>query len=74
MQSTCNIITCSSIFINKIGPGTHRDPKFGRKGGVSYIDAKKKRFRNAVQAYALLRKNFRNGVPARPVTKVALVV
>jgi hypothetical protein len=38
-------------------------------GGVSYIDARTKRFRDAVRACAFLRKNFRNGVPARSVTK-----
>jgi hypothetical protein len=34
--------------------------------------AGKKRFRNAVPAYVLLRKSFRNGVPTLSVTKMPL--
>jgi hypothetical protein len=35
----------SAIFLNKIGSGTHSDPKFGRRGGgVSYIDDRKEGF------------------------------
>jgi hypothetical protein len=56
----------NAIFLKKIGSGTHSDPKFGRRGGgVSYIDDRKKRFRNAVPVCVLLRKNFRNGVPSQ---------
>jgi hypothetical protein len=34
----------SAIFLKKIGPETHSDPKFGRReGGVNYIDARKKK-------------------------------
>jgi tRNA pseudouridine-54 N-methylase len=36
--------------------------------------AGKKKFRNAVQACVLLRKSFRNGVLARSVTKIPLVL
>jgi hypothetical protein len=39
------------------------------RGGVSYIDGRKKRFRNVLSACVFLRKNFRNGVRARYVTK-----
>jgi hypothetical protein len=50
--------------------GTRSDPKFGRRGrDVSYIESREKRFRNAVPACVLLRKNYRYGVPARLVTK-----
>jgi hypothetical protein len=42
------------------------------EGGVSYTDARKN-FQNAVSAGVLLRKSFRNGVPARLVTEVPLV-
>jgi hypothetical protein len=60
----------SAIFLKKMGSGTHSDPKFGRRGGgVSYIDYRKKGFRNSVPACVLLRKSFRNGVPALFVTK-----
>jgi hypothetical protein len=38
--------------------------------GVSYTDPRKGRFRNAVSGCVLPRKNFRNGVPARFVTKI----
>jgi hypothetical protein len=36
--------------------------------------AGKKRFRNAVPACVLLRKSFRNDVPARSVTKIPLLI
>jgi hypothetical protein len=41
----------------------------GYWGGISYIDARRKRFRNALPACVLLIKEFRNGVPTRSVTK-----
>jgi hypothetical protein len=48
------------------------DPKFGRRGGgVSYIDARQKRFWNPILACILLR-NFQNGVPAHTITKIPL--
>jgi hypothetical protein len=37
----------------------------------SYIDARKKRFWNAVPV-CVLRKNFCNGVPAHSITEIAL--
>jgi hypothetical protein len=40
--------------------------------GVSYTNARKKRFRNAISVCALLRKNLWNGVPARSITKIPL--
>jgi hypothetical protein len=40
--------------------------------GGSYASARDKRFRNAFPACVLLRKNFRDGVPARFVTKIPL--
>jgi hypothetical protein len=50
-------------------------PAFGRRGGsVSYMDARKKRSRNAVPACALLVNNVRNGFPTRSVTKIPLVM
>jgi hypothetical protein len=44
------------FFKREVGSGTHSDPKLGwRRGGVSYIDASKKRgFWNAVHASILL--------------------
>jgi hypothetical protein len=58
-----------------MGSGTHSDPKFDQRvGNVSYIDARKKSFRNAVSLCVLLRKNFRNGVASRSVTKMLLVI
>jgi hypothetical protein len=54
-------MTVCAIFLKKIGSGMHSDPKFGweeRGGGVSYTDAGEIRFRNAVLACILLRKNF----------------
>jgi hypothetical protein len=62
-----------AIFLKKIGSGTNSDPKFCRRwGGISYIDARAKKFRNVVSACVILRKIFRNGVPARSVTKIPL--
>jgi hypothetical protein len=53
----------------------HSHPKFClREGGVSYIDARKERFRDAVLACILLRKNFQNGVLVRSVTKILLLI
>jgi hypothetical protein len=41
LNNVVHIVTTSVIFINKVGSGAHRDPKFGRRGGgVSYIDAR----------------------------------
>jgi hypothetical protein len=41
----CGYCTKGNNFLNKIDSGTHSDPKFGqRRGGVSYIDARKKGF------------------------------
>jgi hypothetical protein len=37
--------------------------------GIGYTNARKKRFPNAVPSCVLLKKNFRNSVPARYVTK-----
>jgi hypothetical protein len=69
------LVVSSNIFLNKIGFGTHHDPKFGQRWGtVSYISARDKMFRNAVPACVLIRNNLRNDVPARPVTKIPLVV
>jgi hypothetical protein len=61
--------------VKKIGSRMHSDPKFDwRGGGVTLMPgrrgARKKRFRNAVLACILLRKNW-NSVPARSVTKIA---
>jgi hypothetical protein len=54
-------VSLCAIFLKKISSGKHTDPKFGwRGGGVSYIDARKRRFRNAVPAFISLRKNFRH--------------
>jgi hypothetical protein len=51
----------------------HSDPKFGwGGGGVSYIDAREKMFRNTVLACILLRKNFWNGVPACSIIQIPL--
>jgi hypothetical protein len=45
------ITTTSVIFLKQIGSGKHSDQKFcRRREGVSYIDTKEKRFRNAVPA------------------------
>jgi hypothetical protein len=63
----------SAIFLKKIGSGMHSDPKFGwRGGGVSYIDAREKRFQNTIPACALLRKNFSNNILACSVTKISM--
>jgi hypothetical protein len=66
-----NIIgTNSAILIKKTDSGILGDPKFGWRGeGVSYINARKKRFWNTVPACVLLRLNFQNGVPAHSVKK-----
>jgi hypothetical protein len=65
---------CRAIFLKKIGSRTHSDPKFSqRRGGVSYIDARKKRFQNAGPACVVLRKNFWNGVLVCSITKILLI-
>jgi hypothetical protein len=54
----------SAIFIKEIASRMHSDPYFGRReGGVSYIDVRERRLRDAVPAF-VLRKNFPNGVPS----------
>jgi hypothetical protein len=42
-------------------------------GVVSYINARKHRFQNAIPSCVLLRKNFQNGIPVHCVTKIPLV-
>jgi hypothetical protein len=64
----------SSIFLKKVDFGTHSDPKIGRRvGRVSYNEARKDEFRNAVPGCVLLTKNVLNGVPARSVTIIPLL-
>jgi hypothetical protein len=66
-SSTANFSTENSF------PNAYSATKFDRSGGgVNYIQAREKGFRNAVSACVLLRKNFRNGVHARSVTKILL--
>jgi hypothetical protein len=43
------------------------------RGGVSYTNARTKRFQNVVMACVLI-KNFQNGIPARSVTKMPLII
>jgi hypothetical protein len=38
---SCAACLTTAIFLKKIASGTHSDPKFGRRGGVSYIDVRK---------------------------------
>jgi hypothetical protein len=65
------LIVTSAIFVKKIGSRVHSDSEFGRRGrGVSYIDAREEK----VPAWILLRKNFQNGVLARSVTKISLIL
>jgi hypothetical protein len=63
----------NAIFLKEKRSGTHTvtENSVG-DGGVSYIDGRRKTFRNIVLACVLLRKNFWNGVPARSVTKISL--
>jgi hypothetical protein len=69
-----SLISSDNFFLKKTGSGMHSDTKFGRKGGgVTYIEVRKKRFRNVIPACVHLR-NFRRGVPARSVTKIALLI
>jgi hypothetical protein len=69
-----HIITGRAIFLKKKGFGIHSDTKFGRRGGgVSYMNAREKRFQNAIPAGGLLRKNFWNGIVARSITKIPLI-
>jgi hypothetical protein len=57
------LLVISAISLQKTGSGTHSDPKYSRtRGGVSYINARKKRFLNTIPASALLRKNFWKGI------------
>jgi hypothetical protein len=66
------MVSLSAIFLKIIGSRTHSDPKFSWKGGISYNDARKKVPEN-FPVCVLLRKNLRNSIPARPVTKIPLV-
>jgi hypothetical protein len=43
------------------------------EGGVSYNDGREKRLWNSVPASVLLRKNLKNGVSARSITKITLL-
>jgi hypothetical protein len=43
-------------------------------GGVIYTSARERSFWDAVTACVLLRKNFQNGVLARSITKIPLVL
>jgi hypothetical protein len=69
-----NELIISDIFL-QIQVPERTDLRFGRRGvGITYTDVrKKKRFRNAVLACVLQRKNLRNGIPARSVTKIPLI-
>jgi hypothetical protein len=50
-----HLLLSSTIFLKKIGPGMHSDPKFGRTGkGVNYINAREKIFWNAVPACSII--------------------
>jgi hypothetical protein len=70
-----NELIISDIFLQIQVPES-TDLRFGRRGvGITYTDVrKKKRFRNAVLACVLQRKNLRNGIPARSVTKIPLII
>jgi hypothetical protein len=47
----------SAIFLKKIGSGMHSDPKFSPRGGdVHYVDARKKRFCNALALQCIIVK------------------
>jgi hypothetical protein len=59
----------SAVFLQKIGSGTHNAPKFGRRGEMLVISMQGK----VGSGLRLLRKNLRNGVPARSVTKIPLM-
>jgi hypothetical protein len=64
---------CTQSRLKTISSGTHSDSKFRwPRRGVSYIDAREKRFRNTIPACMLPRKKFRNGVPARSVIEMSL--
>jgi hypothetical protein len=57
-------------FLKKRFWNAKNDPILGRRGVVIVLPMLgKKKFRNAVPSCVLLRNNFRNGVPARSVTK-----
>jgi hypothetical protein len=61
------------FFLKTIGSGTHRVTQNSvREGGVLVISMPGKKFWNAVTVCALLRKNFRKGVPAHFVTIINL--
>jgi hypothetical protein len=51
-------------------PDAKDDPKFDQREMVLVISRPGKKFRNVVQPCVLLRKNFRNGVPACYVIKI----
>jgi hypothetical protein len=56
----------SAIFLLKKVLECKEWPKtWSERGDVSYTNARKKRFWNAVPAWVLLRKNFWNSVPAQ---------
>jgi hypothetical protein len=60
----------SAIFIWKKVLECKERPKIRlERGGVSYTNARKKGFWNAIMACVLLRKNFQNGVLAPSITK-----
>jgi hypothetical protein len=60
----------SAIFLQKIRSVTRSGRRFGRRaGGVSFMDAREK-----VPDCVLLRKDFRNGVLARSVTKISQIL
>jgi hypothetical protein len=60
-------------FLKKIGSGRHSNSKFGQRGGgVTYINARKKRFWKAILACVLLRQNLQNSVSAHSTTKIPL--
>jgi hypothetical protein len=53
-------------FLMSLSSRMHSDPKFGQRGwGVSHINARKKRFQNAIPACILQRKNYQKSVPAQ---------
>jgi hypothetical protein len=60
-------------FLKKIGSGRRSDSKFGQRGGgVTCINARKKRFWKAILACVLLRQNLQNSVSAHSITKIPL--
>jgi hypothetical protein len=71
-----DICKLGAIFVKTIVTGAHSDRRFGWRGeGISYrISMPGKMSRNAVRAFALLSKNFRNGVPSQKFPCVKLIV